>query len=357
MAAGSMPADRDVMTTTERPDAAQSETPPAAVVFEILNGPIASQIVYAGAKLGLADLIAKGVTDLAQLATTTETDPDALRRLLRGLGALGLVNRERDGGWRLTEVGEVLCSDHPQSVRQLTIMSSEHEYLAWSDPVYSIRTGRPAFDRVLGQAYYDYLADHPGSAAAFNGAMAEMVRLFEMPAVAAYDFTRSRVVVDVGGGTGSLLAHVLRTHEHLRGVLYDLPQVVRDAVPELQTGELADRCDLLGGDYLQSVPDGGDTYLMAFILHGMTDEDATRLLRNVRSVIPPDGELVALTFVLPDDDTPSLATFADLHMLVQAGGRERSRAEFDRLLGEAGFRIDRIHPHPTELNVLVATPV
>jgi SAM-dependent methyltransferase len=183
-----------------------------------------------------------------------------------------------------------------------------------------------------------------------------LVRLFEIPAVEAYDFTRSKVVVDIGGGTGSLLAHVLRTYEHLRGILYDLPQVVRDAVPDLQTGEPAGRCRLVGGDFMRSVPAGGDTYLTAFVLHGMTDEDAARLLRNVRSVIPPDGELVALTFVLPDDDTPSFATFADLHMLVQAGGRERSRAEFDRLLGGAGFRVDRIVPHPTELNVLVATP-
>lgn len=187
--------------------------------------------------------------------------------------------------------------------------------------------------------------------------MAMLVRLFEIPAVEMYDFTRSKVVVDIGGGTGSLLAHVLRTHDHLHGVLYDLPQVVGEAVPELQTGELAGRCQLVGGDFTQSVPEGGDTYLMAFILHNWNDEVAGRLLRNVRSVIPPDGELVVLTFVLPDDGSPSYATFIDLHMLIQAGGRERSRAEFDRLLGEAGFRTDRIVPHPSELNVLVATPV
>lgn len=347
---------RDGMTTTESRDAAQTETPPAAAVLEILNGVIAAQVVYTGAKLGLADLIAQGVTESARLAKATDTDPDALRRLLRGLAALGLVTRGTDDGWRLTEIGEVLRSNHPQSVRQLTIMSSEHEYLAWSDPVYSIRTGRPAFDHVLGRPYYEYLANQPDSAAAFHGAMAEMVRLFETPAVAAYDFTRSNVVVDVGGGTGNLLAHILRTTEHLRGILYDLPEVVSDAVPELQAGELASRCRLVGGDFLESVPTGGDTYLMAFVLHGMSDEDAIRLLRNVRSVIPPDGELVALTFVLPDDDTPSFATFADLHMLVQAGGRERTRAEFDRLFGKAGFRIDRVVPHPSELSVLVATP-
>lgn len=139
-----MRTDRDAMTTTDSLDADPEQQPPAATVLEILDGALNAQVVYAGAKLGLADLIAQGVTDSDQLAETTETDPDALPRLLRTLAALGLVSHWTDGGWRLTDLGEVLRSDHPQSVRQAAIMAGEHEYLAWSDPVYSIRTGRPA---------------------------------------------------------------------------------------------------------------------------------------------------------------------------------------------------------------------
>lgn len=336
--------------------ASDGQGSPAITVQRLASGYMGAQVVYVAAKLGLADLLASGINTPGQLAEQTGTDPDALRRLLRALGGLGLVTPDSSAGWQLTPTGECLREDHPQSVRHLVVMSGEEHYRVWSNLLHSVRTGAEAVEKTLGQPLFTYLAAHPGAAATFHRGMADLVRNLHLPALSSIDFSGSGTVVDVGGGTGSVLRHLLRTYPHLAGVLFDLPEVVAGAAPELRTGDLAGRCQLVPGDFFDKVPAGYDTYLLSIVVHDYDDDRATRLLRNIRAAMPPDGQLLLLELVVPASDGPHPRTLNDLNMLVMSGGRERSEPEFAALLAEAGFRLDRIVATASPLSVIVGRP-
>jgi hypothetical protein len=317
---------------------------------------MASQSVYVMAKLGLADLIASGVTEAKHLASATDCDPDAMVRLLRVLSDLGLVAGDTAGGYRLTPTGESLRDDSPTSVRNMVLHLGGEHYRAWSELLYSIQTGKPAMERALGGAMFAYLDSHPEAAAVFDRAMADLVRTLVIPALSRIDLSRSATVVDVGGGNGSALCHLLQTNPGLRGVLFERPDAIAHAVPALRTGDLADRCELVAGDFFDQVVGGGDTYLVSRVVHDFDDRRATQLLSNVRAAMPADGQLVVLERILPDDNRPHAGKLMDLSMLVANGGRERSAREFGQLLAAASFRLDRIDPSTGPLEVITARP-
>jgi hypothetical protein len=172
-----------------------------------------------------------------------------------------------------------------------------------------------------------------------------------------YDFTDRRLIVDVGGGHGALLAAVLASAPQARGILFDLPAVADGAAERLRAMGVAQRCVTAGGSFFDAVPDGGDAYLLKTVIHDWADEQSIAILRNVRTAIAADGKLLLMELVLPEGAPPHPGMLLDLEMLVQAGGRERTASEYGDLLSQAGFRLTRVIPTAGPMSIVEAVPV
>jgi len=304
-------------------------------------GIVAAQAIYVAAKLRIPDLLASGPRTAAELGASSGAHPSALDRLLRALSVLEVFARTPDGRYSNTPFTEILRADHAQSQRDSVLfLPAAFLWRPLGELEYSVRTGEPAFERIFGQHFFQYLASHPDDALTFNTAMTQGVAWTCAALLAAYDFSRFQRLADVGGGEGALLRAILLATPGLRGVLFDLPQVVARA-REVMTGEVAERCEIVGGDFFRAAPEGADAYLLKGVVHDWPDEDARRILGNVRAAIRPEGTLLLVEGIVGSDAPP--AGVLDLLMLV-LGGRERSEAEFRSLLASSGFAISRIIP-------------
>jgi SAM-dependent methyltransferase len=322
------------MTSTSAPVSSAAQN-----LAQLLVGNQIQQAIHVAAKLGIADQLRDGPRDSTELAAAVGAHPGALYRLLRALAGYGIVAMD-DGRFSLTPVGELLRSDTPRSVRPFALWSGGVSYQAFGALEHSVRTGSPAFENLYGQEFFTYLADHPESGAVFD----EMMSRHTVPvagAVAEHDLSGVDVIVDVGGGRGELLAAIVGAHPAMRGVLVEQPRVLDEARRVFERAGVADRCTAVAGDISQSLP-AGDAYVLKSVLHGLPDDEAVRVLANCRRAMNPGGLLLVVEFVLPPGDRPSPGLLMDLLMLVGCHGRERTAAEFEALLGEAGLRLVKI---------------
>jgi SAM-dependent methyltransferase len=208
----------------------------------------------------------------------------------------------------------------------------------------------------FGMPVFEYLTQHPHESADFNRTMIAFSAA-ELPAVAdAYDFSGVRRIVDVGGGTGALLATVLGRYPQVSGVLFDRPDVIDEARAALTEGGVTERCEVVGGDFFESTLPSGDVYLMSHIAHDWDDDRCVAILRNCRKTIDPDGRLLLIEMVLPPGNEPHPAKMFDMYMLVVSGGMERTADEYDELLHSGGFRLTRIVPTHSAVSVIEAAP-
>jgi hypothetical protein len=325
--------------STDEP-AAPNYSPSMQVMRLLWPGAVAVQAIYAAAKLGLADLVADGPKTAAELAVATKTDGASLGRLLRALSSLEIFAGDVSGRYRQTLLSDALRSGHPESIRSWAMMlGAGFVWRPCGELAETIRTGRPAFELVYDAPLFEYLADHREAGAIFDAAMSSLPS-FVAAIVEAYDFSRFERVVDVGGGRGALLFGILAANLRARGVLHDLPTVVAGAAPR---GPLADRCEIVGGNFFEGVPAGGDAYVLSKIVHDWDNASAAKILRNCRRAIRPDGTLLLIETVLGPSSDPAGALM-DVLMMVLTGGRERTESEFRQLLRDAGFSLERVIP-------------
>ena len=304
-------------------------------------GIIAARAIYVAARLRLPDLLASGPKSAAELAAEAHAHPRGVECLMRDLATLGMFERTDDGRYRNTPSTNLLRAAHPESQRDAVLfMSAPFLWRPLGEMEYSVRTGKSAFEHVFGQRFFDYLAEHASDAATFNAAMTQGATWATPALLAAYDFSRFRQLVDVGGGEGAFLRDILQANPGLSGILFDLPAVVARA-PEVLAGELSQRCQIVGGDFFQFVPAGADAYFMKGIVHDWPDEDAARILASVRRVIPANGVLLLLEHMVNSAAGPE--GMIELLMLV-VGGRERTEGEFRALLAASGFTLTRLIP-------------
>jgi hypothetical protein len=340
------------MATQTQPELS-SELSPSQALLQMTAGHWISQAIYVAAKLGIADLLRDGAKSSEELAQSTETHPRALYRLLRALASVGVFREGKDGCFELTPRAACLQSDVPGSLRAVAIMRGEpYFWRPCGRLLHSVQTGQPAFDDIYGMGLFTYLAQHPQDATTFNQAMLANVAQKHTAAANAYDFSQFRRVVDVGGGQGALLTAILTTHPQVRGVLFDQPHVVEVARPHITAAGLAQRCELVSGDFFASVPAGGDAYTLSEILHDWDDPQATVILRNIRKAMPEHGKVLILEHVIPAGNDPDEGKLRDLTMLVILGGVERTENEFRMLLREAGFRLTGVTPTPSPMSVI-----
>ncbi|MDX8537287.1 MULTISPECIES: methyltransferase [Mesorhizobium] len=334
---------------------------PRTAAFEVIrmvNEYRVSQAISVAAMLGIADHIKDGKRSAVDLASLTGTHPRALYRLLRALAAAGLFHEAEDGQFSLTPLGGALRSDAEHSAAPWAAFVGRPYYRqAWSDLLYSIQSGRNAFRHAHGKGVWEYRAEHPEESAIFDLAMAANSRGVAAAILAAYDFSRFPVIMDVGGGQGALLAEILAANPGSRGILFDQPHVVAAAGRVMAEKGVAERCDIVGGDFLAALPAGADALLLKWILHDWDDETNISILKNCRKAMRADGKLLVFEAVLAPPNQGATAKFADLNMLVAPGGEERTAEEFRSLLAKGGFEVADIIEAGPRISVIEARPV
>lgn len=309
----------------------------------IWPGALVAQAVYVAAKLGIPDLLKDGPKSAEAIARATEAHAPSVQRLLRALASVGVFTESSTGQFQNTELGDVLRTDHPASLRNWAMfLGAPFVWQTCGALDKAIMTGKPGINHVFGQSFWSYLAEHADDAAVFNAAMSAGAEMTIPWILEAYDFSHFAQVVDVGGGHGALLEGILSRNQNIRGVLFDLLSVV-DGAASLRDSPVADRCDIRGGDFFEGVPEGADAYVLNRVIHDWPDPDALRILKNCRQAIRPDGRVLVVELVL----TPSTATgpgqdLMDLLMLTLVGGRERSEQDFRALLHDAGFSVESV---------------
>jgi hypothetical protein len=318
----------------------------------MITGYWTSQAIYAAAKFGIADLLSDGPKSIEELAAATGTKPKLLYRLLRALASVGIFAEEDNQRFSLTPLAEPLRSDVPGSQRSLALMMGEDQYRAWGNLADTIQTGDNAYEKLVGQPIFDHLAQHPEKARIFDDAMTGIHGRETGAILDAYDFSDIRVLADIGGGNGSQLTAILQKHPDMHGILFDLPHVVARARTKIEAAGVADRCQLIDGNFFESVPGGADAYIMRHIIHDWDDEKSLVILRNCHAVMSPGNKLLLVESVIPPGNEPFMGKFLDLTMMLIPGGQERTEQEFRELYDRAGFELMRIVPTSKEVSVV-----
>ena len=334
------------------------EQPASVQMLQIISGFWVSRAVFAIAKLGIPDLLQSGPKTVAELASATKMHAPSLFRVLRALVSVGILNSADGGRFAQTPLSETLVTDVPGSLRWFAVseLGQEH-YPAWGNLMHSLKTGDIAFDNFFGVDVWKYFQQNPEDAAVFNNSMSNMTAATNEAITSVYDFSGFETLVDVGGGHGGLITEILKSNPKLKGVLFDADEVIQGARLKLDAAGLTDRCETVAGDFFNSVPAGGDAYIMKWIIHDWNDEKAITILRNCRNQMSQNAKLIVVDCVVPETDEPDFSKFIDLNMLVMTGGKERTAKEFDQLLGAAGFKLLRVIPTDLPTAIVEAQPV
>jgi SAM-dependent methyltransferase len=348
------------VTGNQRPpppaSAAATPTDPQARFGQLtdLATPFAMRTV---ATLRIADLISSGTRRLGALADAAGADCDALGRLLRFLAHRGVLTETAPDEFDLTALGRLLCENGPGGGRQWLDADGLgfQMDMAYAGLTHSVRTGTAGFAAVHGRTLWEDLDAHPDRRAYFDALMLTQ-QLLTAPQVARlYDWSAVGHVFDIGGGSGELLAELLRTYEHLRGTLVDRPGPARASGERLADRGIDARAAFIAGDFFQPLPTGGDVYLVSRVLTDWNDRDATTILRRCGEAAGPDGKVLIVEVLPSEPHVPYLTPF-DLQMLVTVGGRERTVSDFAALAARAGLDVTELRHGRAGLTLIECTP-
>jgi len=336
--------------------AALNALPADAQLMQLLSGAFIAPAIYTAAKIGIADLLVDGPKTAAELASKTDTDERSLYRLLRSLASVGAFEEVAPRTFANTPVTETLRSDVPRSTRDMAIWIGEPDHWkVYGDLLYSVRTGKPAWDNVHGEPVFPYLLNtNKDLGDIFNRAMTSYSHQSIGPVLAAYDFSGAKTIADIAGGYGHLLAAVLASNPNANGVLFDLPAVLSGAPQMLDSYGVADRVELVEGDFFTEVPVVADIYMLKHIIHDWYDDKNQKILGNIRAIMPDDAKVLIIDVVVPEGNEPHFGKIIDLEMLMAPGGVERTPSEFNELLVNSGFKLNRIIQTPGMMSIIEA---
>jgi hypothetical protein len=323
--------------------------PPTLRLWQLATGHFLARCLHVVAELGVADHLGDAPATAQALAHAAGANADALERMLRLLAVAG-VFEARGSRWAHTELSRMLRSDHPRSMRAFARMiGGRLQWAAAGELEHAARTGGPAIEKIVPGGLWSYFPDHPDEARIFDAAMTAKSSAEIDALLPAFDFSRYRVIADVGGGRGHILSAVLAAVPDASGIVFDLPSVVAGVAP-------APRMAVHGGDVFQDPLPRADAYILSNVLHDWADAEARRILQAIRRAAPDEAELLVLESPLPDGPEAHHAKVLDIVMLALTGGRERTRAQYEALFAAGGFRLDRIVATAGPIAVLVGMP-
>lgn len=332
------------------------QLPPHVQIIQMGTSLWISRMVWAAAELGIADHIGDTPRTAADLAPDLGLHAHSLHRLLRSLASFGIFSEDEHHRFHQTPMSEALKKGAPGSASAtIRTMVGPAMYHGMGEFMYSLQTGLTAFEKAHGKPLFDYLAEHQDEASLFSESMVG-IHGAEPPAVAeAYDFSHFGTIVDVGGATGNMLAHILTRHRQPKGLLYDRPHVVVDAPALIAAHDLTDRIDIAEGNFFESVPTSGDAYILSHIIHDWNEDQCLTILGNCRKAMKPTSKLLIVEFVLPEGNTPHFGKLADMVMLALPGGEERTAEDYRILLAKAGFHLDRVVGTASPVSIVEAS--
>lgn len=318
--------------------------PPQVAMVEMINAYQVSQAIYVAAKLGIADLLKDQAKSSKELAQLTGMHEPSLYRLLRSLASFGIFAEDENRRFSLTPLAATLQTDTPDSVRAWAIMSGEKwHWDLWGNLIESVKTGKTAVEYTFGKPnIFEYFVQNPQAGNNFDEAMTNLASMNNSAIATGYDFSGIAKLVDIGGGYGSHLSTILKAYPATKGVLFDQPSVITGAKEFIEVNGLADRCELVAGDFFQSVPSGGDAYLLKTVIHDWDEPQAIAILKNCRRAMAEHSKLLLVEAVIPPGNTPYFGKLLDLEMLTTSGGRERTEAEYRTLFDAAGFKLTKV---------------
>ena len=324
--------------------------PPSAQLVQMASAYWVSCIVHAAAKFDLADRLADGPKTAAEIAGPAGLHAPSLHRLMRSL-----LTEKPGKRFALTPLGEALKKGAPGFARSsiLTLCNPFFTGSMEALPL-SVADGKTAFEKIHGLPAFDFLGQHPDLASLFSETMVG-IHGSEPPAVAkAYDFSKLKTIVDVGGANGNMLATLLTHHRHLTGILADLPHVVKDAPAYLKAKGVAERITIEPHDFFKSVPAGGDAYILSHVIHDWSEAQCLTILGNVHKAMTVQSRLLIVEMVLPQGDEPHFGKILDMVMLALPGGEERTAQEYEALLAKAGFKLAKVVPTESVVSIIEA---
>jgi hypothetical protein len=344
------------MTPIETPQVAP-ESEAIQQVFQLGMGFIVSAALGTAIQFDIPEHLARGPRTTADLARASGTDEAALYRLLRALATVGVFAETSPRTFALTRVGELLRRGAPGGAREMILwMCDAFHYRVYAEMPAAIQSGQTVGEKVVGMPVFEYFARDTALGERFNNAMTAFSETVAPAALAAYDFSGIKVLVDIAGGHGMILASILRKHPQMRGILFDLQHVL--AGNRLEEFGVKDRVQAVAGDFFREVPKGGDAYIMKHIIHDWDDDRALAILKNIHTALEgkPGGRVILLETVLLPGNQPDMGKLIDLEMLLLPGGKERTADEFAALFDRAGFALTRIVPTQSPLSVVEARP-
>lgn len=332
------------------------DLPPHVQLVQMGTAYWVSSLLYAAAELGIADHLAEP-RSAAEIAPALGVDAPALHRVMRTLASIGVLSERDERRFALTPLGAAMRSDAPGCARStLRTLSAPLFMRPLMELPYSIKTGKPSWEKTHGAPIFDWFGQHPEEAARFSETMIGIHGREPAAVAAAYDFSTVETIVDVGGASGSMLAAILTRHARSRAVLFDLPQATGDAQSLLHARGVNERITIEHGDFFKAVPTGGDCYILSHIIHDWPEAECLAILGNVRRAMRPTGRVLIIESVLPAGDTPHFGKILDMVMLTIPGGQERTEREYGSLVARAGFRLQRVVPTESDVSVVEAVP-
>ncbi len=346
-----------IMFTTETINQTNQMNLPKTLL-QMSNGTFVTQTIYVAAKLGIADLLKDGPKSSDELAKLTDVDAQSLYRLLRALSSQGIFAEGENRQFELTPLAAYLQTNIPGSMRAFAIILGEPWFWQVCGSLLdSVKTGKNAFENVFGMEPFAYLAQHPERAQILSEAINAFTSSIIPALLASYDFSTISKIVDVCGGQGTLIAEILKANPTMKGILFDQPPVAQGARHSIEAKGVAERCEIVGGNFLEFVPSGGDAYILKHILHTCNDEIALIILKNCHRAMAENSKLIIFEAVIPSANKPSLSKWFDLHMLLMGDGQERTETEYRELLAAAGFMVNKVIFTQAPIDVIEAVKV
>ena len=335
------------------PELETQTAPPQVVLMQMQMGFIVSQAISVAAKLYIADHLKDGAKTAGELAALASADEPSLYRLMRALTSVGVFKKDAENRFANMEMSEFLRSDHPASMRGAAHMICDHEHWrAHGNMMQSVKTGEIAFDYTFGMPVFPYFAQHPEVAEVFDNAMTSFSSVIAGAVAEAYDFSQAATIADIGGGHGFLLETILKNvAPNAKGVLFDQPQVVEGA-------DVSEKIEKIGGDFFAEIPVEADIYLMKFIIHDWNDAQSETILNNLAKHAKAGAKVLLVESVVEaDDNAPSMSKVMDLNMLAMTGGKERTEKEYAALFEKTGFKLTRVIPTRSPMQIVEAVRI